>query len=217
MENLRSATNILLTGIEEKISKYGFLYKKKDKSFKREIDGFTQIFDLIFTKKREGIYVEPTIRLKSKAIENIYHLVSKKDPKYFEGTKVLGNNLFKIIKYYKEGLEVDTNEKQSYLIEEVNDIKILINVISENFIDFGIKYFDENSSVSRIDYLLNNNPRDISVHNWFYPVRACVAIIAAKLNNNERFTELKNIYKEEMNDSVAPYKDEFNYLINDIL
>ena len=204
----------LLEGVGEIISPYGFKFNLKDKSFRKETDnGFIQIFDLIFTKKTDGIYVEPTLRLKSHRIEEIYHKVAKKNSKYFEGTKTLGNNLFKIEKYLIEDINADPDEKQQYLVEENNDIDVLIKVISEKFITYRLKYFEKSSSISSIDLLLNNNPRDISIHNWLYPMRACLGIIAAKLNNNPIYYELKQIYSEEMQEAVSPYKEEFEELL----
>lgn len=216
--NVRDISKRLLQGINVRVIQNGFYLNSKDKSFRRETEnGFIQIFDLLFTKKTEGIYVEPTIRLKSKHIEDIYHQVAKKEPKYFDGTKTLGNNLFKISKYFEEGIEKDIDEKQRYIIEEESDINILVDVISDRFEEYGLKYFEENSSVARIDYLLNKYPRDISIHNWLYPLRDCIGIIAAKLNENPDFNTLKGIYQEEMKEAVAPYKEEFNRLITELL
>ena len=215
--NIREVSQKLSTGVGIKLEKYGFIYLKKDKTFRREFEGFIQIFDLLYTKKPEGIYVEPTIRLKSKNIEDTYHRVTKKESKYFDGTKTLGNNLFKIIKYYEEGIEKDTDEKQRYIIEEEGDLDILINVISEKFITYGLRYFEENSTIARVDHLLNKYPREISIHNWLYPLRACIAIIAAKINRNPQYEELRLIYREEMEEAVEPYNKEFEELITRVL
>lgn len=211
------ATKKLLIEIERGISKYGFILNKKDQSFRREVDGFIQIFDIIFTKKLEGIYVQPTIRLKSKQIEAIYHRVAKKDPEYFDGTKTLGNDLFKISKFFEKGIQEDTDEKKSYIIEDENDIAILSKVLIDKFIIFGLRYLEENSSISQIDSLLNMNPREISIHNWLYPLRACIAIIAAKLNKNPKYEELVKIYSEELKEAVYPYNEEFTTLVNQVL
>lgn len=203
---------LLVQGIDNEIKKYGFEFKKNDKTFKRRTNNFIQIFDLLLTKTTEGITVEPNIRIKSKEIEDIYHSVAKKEPQYFDGTSCIGYNLFKIASYYDEGKEIDYDEQEYYLIEEEKDIIILKNVISEKFISYGIRYFDENTSVARIDYLLNKYPREISLHNWLYPLRACLAIIAAKLNNNPRLEELIQIYRKELVDAVYPYNEEFEEL-----
>lgn len=208
---------LLVQGIEDKIKEYGFEFKKNDKTFKRRTNNFIQTFDLLLTKTTEGITVEPTIRIKSKEIEDVYHSVAKKEPQYFDGTSCIGYNLFKIASYYDEGKEIDYDEQKYYLIEEEKDVYILVNVISEKFISYGIRYFDENSSVARIDYLLNKYPRDISIHNWLYPLRACLAIIAAKLNNNPKFNDLIRIYSEELIDAAYPYNEEFKELVTKVL
>lgn len=208
---------LLLQGINQKISMYGFVMKKNDKTFRRKSNDFIQIFDLLLTKTSEGIYVEPIVRIKSVKIEEIYHSVSKKESIYFDGTSSIGSNIFKIIRYYEEGIEKDYDEQQYYLIEKDKDVDVLINVISEKFIFYGIKYIEENSSIDRIDNLLNKNPREISIHNWLFPLRACIAIIAAKLNNNPKFEELIKIYEEELIETVYPYNIEFKELVLKLL
>jgi len=214
---IKVVTQLLLKDLTQGLKEYGFEYIKSDKTFRRNILGFIQIFDLIFSKKNNNIFVEPTIRLKSLEIEKVYHNISRKESKYFDGTKTLGNNLFKIEEYFDKGLEIDLDDIKSYIVEEEADISILTKVISEKFKLYGLRYFDENSEIARIDFLLNKHPREISIHNWLYPLRACLALIAAKLNKNEKFEELLQIYKEEMLNAAEPYNSEFKDLIVKIL
>ena len=210
--NVKDVRDRILEGVFLNVSQCGFKINKRDKHFERSYNGFHQIFDLLFQKSKDGIYIEPVLQIKSKEIEDIYHKVSKKEPKYHSGTVTLGNNLLNIIDYYENGKEVDSDPKQRYVLEEDQGIPILIKVISNNFEKYGLSYFNQNSSIERVDELLNRSPHEISIHNWLYPMRACIAIIAAKLNNNPQFEELLNIYEQGLGDAVEPYKTDFEAL-----
>jgi hypothetical protein len=210
----KDVADALLKGISIPLSKHGFEFDGRKKYFRRETSEAIQIFNLLFTKKKEGIYVEPTIRIKIKSIEAVYHKVASKDPEYFDGTKTLGNNLFKIKDYLINGTQVDSDEKKSYLIENPNDIQVLSSVIPENFEEYALPYFDKNSCVSRADELLNSNVTEISVHNWLYPLRANLGIIAAKLNHNPAYYQLVKLYERELEGAEQNYKNEFEKLKN---
>lgn len=54
------------------------------------------------------------------------------------------------------------------------------------------------------------------VHNYLYPLRANIAIIAAKLNKNPQYDELVAVYEKELLDAEENYKKEF-YKIIDVL
>lgn len=213
---LKEVSDLLIQGISVRLLPHGFQFDGRKKYFKRETQEAVQIFDLMFTKKKDGIYVEPTIRIKIKSIEDIYHQVAMKDPSYFEGTKTLGNNLFKIQQYQEDGVEIDSDETKSYLIETKKDIEILVDVISKNFEHYALPYFTRNSTVSSADQLLNSNITEISVHNWLYPLRANLGIIAAKLNRNPKYDELVKVYEQELEGAETNYREEFKKL-KDIL
>ncbi len=51
------------------------------------------------------------------------------------------------------------------------------------------------------------------VHNEMYPLRANIAIIAAKLNNNPQYDELVKTYEKELVDAEENYKIEFYKII----
>jgi hypothetical protein len=210
---IQYTSNFLIKGIEKNISIYGFRFNKAEKYFIRKCNNDKQIFDILFYKMKEGIYVEPVVSIKIKQIEDIYHKICLKDPKFFNATRTLTNNLFQIISYFENGIEIGHNERKRYLIEEENDINILINVISKNFKSYVLPYFEQNNNIAKVDQLLNKYPKEISIHNSLYPIRACLAIIAAKLNNNPNFNNLKQIYTYEMKDAVESYKIEFQKLL----
>lgn len=210
---IKNVSGSLLEGINKNISVYGFRFNKSKKIFERSHSNFIHIIDFIFLKNEAGIYIEPIIKIKSLDIENIYHKVTKKESKYYDGTVTLGNSIFKIIEFIDNNIEIDTDKHQYYLVEEEKDINILIKVISEKIVNFGLLYFEQNSTIDRVDFLLNKHPQEISIHNWLYPMRACIGLIAAKLNANPNYNVLASIYKIEMQDAADPYKDEFLSLL----
>lgn len=210
---IKKVSGLFLDGISKNISGYGFKLNKRKRIFERTIDNFIQIIDFVFLKKETGVFIEPIIKIKSLDIENIYHKITRKEAQYNDGTITLGNNLFKIIDSIENNVEVDIDRQQYYLVEEEKDVQILIKVISEKVISYGLRYFEQNSTIARVDFLLNKSPKDISIHNWLYPMRACIALIAAKLNSNSKYDELVGIYKIEMQDAAEPYREEFLSLL----
>ncbi len=210
---VKDVSDKLLNNIYVGIEKHGFKLNKKSRQFTRINDGFKQIFRLLFYKYSDYILIEPVVIVKVKEIEDIYHKVASKAPEHFDGTKTIGNNLGKIIEVIDEGLVIDTNNKIKYLVENEQDVEILINVLIEKFENYALPYFNKNNSIHHIDEILNAYPSKISIHNSLYPMRACIAIIAAKLNNNPQYDELVSIYKEGLINVADFYKPEFPKLV----
>lgn len=199
----------IIAGVAPVFTKHGFNVNFKEREFNREQNGCLQIFDLLFYKKGDFIEIKPEIRIKIKHIEDIYHHISIDHNDIF---RTLGNDLFSIVDFYDNGRETGGSSKTKWVIENEKDIKKLIKVIPKYFKREILRYFEENSSVASADELLNKHPREISVHNWLYPMRACLAIIAAKLNDNPKYDELVSIYEEEMEEALESYKEDFSKL-----
>jgi hypothetical protein len=212
---IKNITKSIIDGIGKTLSDYGFDYSKRNKKFIKSKGNVQQIFELLFYKENAiSILVEPWVKIKIKPIEDIYHMVSSKDAKYNDSAITLGNNMGEIIQYYEKG-----NEKRSefanmrYLIEDDQDVKVLIKVIPKGFIEFVLPYFDSNSSIIEVDRLLNETPRELSIHHPLYPTRACIGLIAAKLVSNPNYKELVTIYEEETREANPFYREEFERLI----
>ncbi|MDG5490632.1 hypothetical protein [Psychroserpens sp. SPM9] len=198
----------LLGGLEPDFEKRGFRLNKKKREFIRDVNGCTQIVDLFFFKKGNSIVIKPEIRIKVERIESIYKSITKiKDRPYL----TLGNHLFDILRYMEKGMEKGLRNipLSDWLVKDERDINKLIEVIPEYFEETIIPYFDSNSSISRVDELLNKYPRELSVHNYLYPLRSNIAIIAAKLNDNPEYEKLVEIYEEELEEAEETYKEDF--------
>ena len=161
-----------------------------------------------FIKEGNNVKIRPQIRIKIKPIENVYHSISSRGDIY----ATLGSDLFEILRYMDNGEETGKGEQYYWIINDDEDIRKLITIIPEYFEETILPYFEKNSSVAKADELLNKYPREISVHNWLYPQRANLAIIAAKLNNNPRSGELLKIYEEELEEAEESFKEEFKKL-----
>ena len=206
--NIKDVSNELLSRIHDNFREFNFILNKGQSEFKRKVNNCTQIVDLFFYKKGQFITIKPEIRIKEHQIEKIYKAVSQiRDRPYL----TLGNHLFEIVKYIDDGKEIDESEEETrdWLIEDDNDINKLVEIIPKYLKETILPYFDQNSSVPRVDELLNKYPRQISIHNVVYPLRANIAIIAAKLNQNPKFDELVEIYDEELLDAEETYRKEF--------
>lgn len=199
----------IMEGIAPIFMTYDFNIDFKNREFSREENGCLQIFDLAFYRKGDVIEIEPVMRIKVKHIEDIYHHISIDHNDIFS---TLGNDLFSIIEYYDEGRETGGSSGTRWIIKDDKSVRKLIKVIPKYFEREILRYYEENSSVARADELLNKYPREISIHNWLYPMRACLAIIAAKLNDNPKYDELVSIYEEEMKEAMESYREDFENL-----
>ena len=206
--NIKDVSDELLSRIHDSFKEFDFVLNKSQSEFKRNVNDCTQIVDLFFYKRGNIITIQPEIRIKEHHIEKVYKTISEiKGRPYL----TLGNHLFEIVKYIDDGKEIDESEEETrdWLIEDDNDINKLVEIIPKYLKETILPYFDQNSSVPRVDELLNKYPRQISIHNVVYPLRANIAIIAAKLNQNPKFDELVEIYDEELLDAEETYRKEF--------
>jgi hypothetical protein len=209
---MKEVKNTLLEGMDKSFQNLGFELNKNEIAYQRIKGSSVQTFYFLIFKKKDGIYVEPRWSIKLKEILDIYHKVATKEKKYFKYTPILENSLGELIKYVENGSETGSGISMQYLIENDEDVLTLTKVIPKRFEEYVLPYFDKNSSNEKVDELLNKNPRELCIHQWLYPLRACVGIIAAKLVKNPRYNELLCIYEEELQEAVPAYKEEFERL-----
>ncbi|UKB82725.1 hypothetical protein LF887_17120 [Chryseobacterium sp. MEBOG06] len=200
-------------GVLESFQKSGFQYRKAQKEFVRKKDNVEQIFKLFFYKKEDNITIDPEIKIHVKEIESIYKSIAQiKSRPYL----TLGNHFLTIRDYDGDAANYKSKPAKEWLIENDEDVKHLIKIIPEYLEEDILPYFDNNSSVIRVDELLNEYPEKMCVHNDMYPLRANIAIIAAKLNTNLYYDELIKIYERELEDAEENYKVEF-YKLKELL
>jgi hypothetical protein len=206
----------LVDKLENELRTDSFVWRKGKQFFSRTDDTRTQIIDLLFTKKGTTIQIEPTLRVKIKEVEDYYKPYFTRDIEYFESVKTIGNNLFKIKKYYDQGLTTDPDEHSYYLVENLNDIIPTATGLLNLIRDYGYQYFNQTADIAMVDRLLNSNPREISIHYSLYPMRAIIGTIAAYKAKNPNLTTLIETYREELVDAETQYKKEFEDIIREM-
>jgi len=203
----------LIKGMEQSFEKYAFIYDKKEVAYSREINNGSQTYYFLITERSDGVYIEPRWSIQLKDILDIYNQVTVKDKEFLIYTPVLGNSLGQLIEYVDEKNERGSGKKMQYLAEKEEDIEILKKVIPLRFEEYVLPYFNMNSTVARVDELLNTHPQELVIHQWLNPHRAIIGVIAAKLNNNPRLDDLLHIYGEKFEKAAPNYQREFENLI----
>ncbi len=198
-------------GVLESFQKHGFKYRKAQKEFIRKTDNIEQIFRLLYYKKDKYITIDPKLIIQVIEIESIYKSIAEIEGRPY---LTLGNHFLAIRDYDGDDFNYKKKPTKEWLIEDEEDVKHLIKIIPEYLEENILPYFEKISSISRADELLNKYPEKMCVHNYSYPLRANIAIIAAKLNKNPQYDELIEIYEKELLDAEENHKKEFYKIIN---
>jgi hypothetical protein len=213
MTILKVATKIS-EGVLESFKKHSFKYLKSQQEFVRKTDNADQIFRLYYYKEDDGaITIKPELIIQVKEIQKIYKSITEVKGRPYS---TLGNYFSHIRDYDGDARNYRRQPTRYWLVENEGDIQHLIKVIPEYLEEDIIPYFESNSSVEKVDKLLNEYPEKMSVHNYIYPSRANIAIIAAKLNKNPRYEELVSVYEARMVDAEENTKNEF-YKLKELL
>jgi hypothetical protein len=207
---IKEVSNQIAEGVLKNFEKYGFKLRKARNEFVRKTQNAEQIFHLIFYKENDAtITIKPEIVIHIDEIESIYTRIAQiKERPYL----TLGNYFSQIRDYDGDAANFKNKATRYWLIENEQDVLHLIKIIPKYLEEVILPYFESNSSIERVDQLLNEYPENMSVHNNIYPLRANIAIIAAKLNYNPRYDELVRIYEKELEDAEENYKIEFGKL-----
>lgn len=209
--NIKDVFNSTVDGISDLlIEEHNFICNKSKKEFKRLNNNVLHIISFFYHKKDNKIYLRLEIIIKLLDIEHIYKSVTTIDGRPY---LTLGND-FLILRNKKDDFDYKKNPTTYWLIENSNDLENFIFNFKSNFEEIILPYFNENSTIERVDYLLNSYPLKMSIHNYIYPLRANIGIIAAKLNNNPNFNDLIKIYEKELDEAEENYKNEFFKLIS---
>lgn len=201
-------------GVLDSFTKQGFKYLKSRQEFVRKTNNAEQIFRLYYYKKDDGsVTIKPELIIQVREIQNIYKSIAEINGRPYS---TLGNYFSHIRDYNGDAANYKRQSTRYWLIENEDDVQHLIKIIPEYLEEDILPYFEQNSSVKRVDELLNEYPEKMSVHNYIYPSRANIAIIAAKLNKNPRYNELVSIYETRIVDAEENTKKEF-YKLKELL
>lgn len=190
----------------------GFRLNRKEDTFERNRPQGQQILSFIITQAGLNVNVEPWWGIRIDSIIEIYHKITEKDQDAFEWTQVFENNLAKLIDYIDNNNETPRTDSPKYLVKSMDEVESLIRTLPVLVEKYVLPYFDANSTVERANILLNSNLRKQVVHNWIYPFRAMMGLIAAKLAHNPDYGQILSVYQEELAEASDSAKNEFEKL-----
>lgn len=206
---IKDVFNSIVNGINPFLIEQNFICNKNKQEFKRSHNNIIQIIRFLFHKKENKIYLKLEIIIKLLDIEHIYQSVTNIDGRPY---LTIGND-FLILRNKEDDFDYKKKPTTYWLIETDKDVENIIINFEYNFNETILPYFNENSKIERVDYLLNSYPLKMSIHNYLYPLRANIGIIAAKLNNNPNYEKLIKEYIKELEDAEENYKNEFQKII----
>lgn len=104
----------------------------------------------------------------------------------------------------------------SYYIYQESDLKEMSKLILNDIQDYIFPFFNHNTSVEKVDLLLNSN--ESYIYCRYLPACACYGLLAAKINKNPNLNSLITAYEKEMNDPGADADNLklFNILLSDL-
>lgn len=191
------------------LSKEYFYRDKRNACFSRNFEECENVIDFNIYKKKGYFEIEVIVGIRVNLIQRIFNEATGFNP-----PRTIGMSLDKLILHYESGVSADPEDGARFLVEEEGDIPILANALKSYFHKYILRYFRENSSVERVDALLNEKPDEISIHCWLYPLKACIAIIAAKLSESARYEQLVKKYGVDILDATEEYQVRYNQIVN---
>lgn len=211
--------NVLINNTKNLLKKRGFIYDNRKESFIREDSSSNrQIISFFFYAHDTNIQVEIKAELKIKKIEDIYYDSIRYTNIKYDDIKTLSANIGVIIAYQENNVIIGgpNRSKVIYLIENNSDAELLSNVIPKRINEYILPFFEYNTSIQKIDYLLNSHIKEISPFRFLYPYRSCIGIIAAKLNNSPCLNEIISNYREKLKNSREEFQKQFESVVNQI-
>lgn len=92
-----------------------------------------------------------------------------------------------------------------YQIQTIEDIKEWGKIVSRFYEEYAVPFFEKYNSVDAIDKLLNENPSEKVIYLDDLGWRIIKGLIAAKLNNNSKYNELRDYYRSEVESKFQGY------------
>lgn len=92
-----------------------------------------------------------------------------------------------------------------YKIKNIEDIKSWGKIVRKFYEEYAVPFFEKYNSVDAIDKLLNENPATRVIYCDDLGWRIIKGLIAAKLNVNPKYDELRDYYKREVENKFQGY------------
>ena len=196
--------------VEQLLTDEDFEIEKNDlgeKYYRRYTESGYESIVFIFAHYGKMLSIKPVIGLHFDEIVEIY----RKNTQYqSRPNKCIGNHLLEIERFVKNGESTErVFVNHRWEVRNKDQITELINRFGQYFKTVIRPYFDQNGTIAHVDALLNEQPTVPSIHNNLNPLRACIAIIAARLNSNPKFDELLSIYDETIKKGAESYQADY--------
>lgn len=86
-----------------------------------------------------------------------------------------------------------------------SDINEWMKLVSKFINEFALDFFERYNSLNELDILFNTDPTKKIVYSYDLSTRIINSVIAAKLNNNPKYNELRDYYKSEVENKFQGY------------
>jgi hypothetical protein len=194
----KDATN---DGFKIDLKNYWLIKKDPEAIFLYSI----HFYDRTNIKTREkGFLVESYVWINVKAIENIYKEVTvNQELKRETDFLTLGNSIADL-NANPGGIYKKRNESLDLFVFEEKNAYYVAHELLSHFNRQALPYFHNNYTVDAVDRLVNSHVKEYCVHMRNDTYRIIKGLIAARLNNNVRFTELHEMYSQRIIERDMP-------------
>lgn len=92
-----------------------------------------------------------------------------------------------------------------FKIKTIEDIQEWVKVVKDFYFKFVLPFYEMNNFVGEIDILLNEHPSEKVIYLDDLASRIIKGLIAAKLNGNPKYNELRDYYRSEVDSKFQGY------------
>ncbi|MFY0254583.1 hypothetical protein ACDQ55_11575 [Chitinophaga sp. 30R24] len=188
-----------------------FIRKQKQSIFTYQF----LIYDRTIIKTGEkGFQIEPYAWINVKDIENIYREITQNTELKKETDFVTLGNSIANLNANPDGINRKRNQSLDLFIFDEENIPYVSWELMKHFKETVFPYMLSNSTIARVDELLNKDPYEYCVHMSNDIYRFIKGLIAAKLNNSPEADKLFSIYSDLIIERDMPdnCKEEMNRL-----
>lgn len=210
--NFKKIKKQIFDGVADAVMSEGFLYNKENETFEKNIPGGFVYFYFLYADYKNEFWFDLWWGVTIDQVADIYNRVTEKDLEFQRLTLVLSNHLGALADYADNGNESTRADRKQYIVSKDEDAATVVGQALEDIRRYLLPYFAQNTTIERLDQIINHKPADITVHNFSYPTKAKMGLIAAKLNHNPDYNQLISIYDKELIRAEAGSKREYEKL-----
>lgn len=183
--------------LKPRLVDHGFKLKAAKETFRRQHDGVTDMFQLIFLDNKiddkPGWRIKLSIAVRVEKVEEIFHQTSSFDQKYQSDTATIGSSL-----NYLTGISRDDSE---FPVNSIDEVPLVCSLILDAFSNFALFYFKRFDVLAEIDRELNTKPLEYNSNRGVPYFRCTTGLIVAKLVGRADYEYLVEVYTEIMRTS----------------